>query len=178
MRETLQRSPAVTTPPLNTTTPSTPPDPRVPGPVRPPASPAAARDTPRWIQTLRDGSQVLIRPITRADAAEDREFIESLAPDDRRFRFLGQIAEPSDALVRALTDVDQVHDVAFAAVVAQRSRERFVGVARYSRTGDGNCGGALAVSGDWQHRGPGTAAEVLDDGVRGRISPNKLPAAR
>ena len=25
---------------------------------------------------------------------------------------------------------------------------------------------------------PGTAAEVLDDGVRGRISPNKLPAAR
>jgi FO synthase len=25
---------------------------------------------------------------------------------------------------------------------------------------------------------PGTAAEILDDGVRGRISPNKLPAAR
>ena len=25
---------------------------------------------------------------------------------------------------------------------------------------------------------PGTAAEVLDDGVRQRISPNKLPVAR
>ena len=43
----------------------------------------------------------------------ERAFIGSLSAQSRRFRFLGQIGCPSDEMIRGLTDIDYVHDVAF-----------------------------------------------------------------
>ncbi len=115
-------------------------------------------DYPRWTETLRDGTRVLIRPITRQDAAEEREFIESLSPRSRRFRFLGQIRQPSEALISRLTDIDYRQDVAFAAVVPDGAKETFVGVSRYSTNGDGDgCECAVTVLDQWQGKGLGTA---------------------
>ncbi|MCF7220349.1 GNAT family N-acetyltransferase [Marilutibacter chinensis] len=112
---------------------------------------------PRWTDTLRDHSQVTIRPITAGDAERERAFIEGLSPAARRFRFLGQLGVPGDALVHQLTDVDQVHHVAFAAVVPMGDDERFVGTCRYSISRDeagGEC--AVTVDDEWQNKGLGT----------------------
>lgn len=116
----------------------------------------AGPEYPRWSETLRDRSHVLIRPITRQDKAAEREFIEGLSSQARRFRFLGQVRCPSERLLEALTDIDYVHEVAFAAVVANDSQERIIGVSRYSTSEDGTrCECAVTVSDEWQKKGLG-----------------------
>lgn len=123
-----------------------------------PLEPAAgALALPQWWETLRDGRHVHIRPITAADHDADRVFIESLSPEARRFRFLGQLRCPSEPLLDRLTRIDQVHDVAFAAVATDAHGERIVGVARYSTDADGDeCECAVTVRDDWQDAGLGS----------------------
>jgi GNAT superfamily N-acetyltransferase len=108
----------------------------------------------RWTETLRDGTHVLIRPITRADAALERAFISRLSPQSRRLRFLGQIGEPGDALVRSLVDIDWRRDAAFIALVHHEGAKREVGVSRYSLSPDGrSCECAVTVDDEWHGRG-------------------------
>ena len=119
---------------------------------------ALGPDHPRWSETLRDRSRVVIRPITPKDRDAERTFIESLSPQARRFRFLGEVRHPSEELLTRLTTPDYRRDVAFAAVVPEDAHERFVGVARYSAAADGlSCECAVAVLDDWHNRGLGTA---------------------
>ncbi len=121
-------------------------------------SPALSTDLfPRWVESLRDQTKVLIRPITAADREMERGFIEALSPESRRFRFLGQIRSPSEALLTQLTALDPVHQVAFAAVVADAGGESLIGVSRFSTdAGGGACECAVTVAEDWQCRGVGT----------------------
>ena len=113
---------------------------------------------PRWPETLRDGSHVLIRPIHPEDAQAEREFIEGLSPEARRFRFLGSMSHPSDRVIAQLTDIDYTHEMAFVATVSEGDSERIVGVSRYSADQEGrNCECAVTVSDEWQNRGLGTA---------------------
>lgn len=119
--------------------------------------PSAGPDYPRWSETLRDRSHVLIRPITPQDRDAERAFIEGLSPQSRRYRFLGQLRCPSERLIEQLTDIDYVHEVAFVAVSPQDSQEKIVGVSRYSTDQDGlNCECAVTVSDEWQRKGLGT----------------------
>ncbi len=113
-------------------------------------------DYPRWSETLRDGSHVLIRPICKQDFAAERDFIETLSPQSRRYRFLGDVAHPSDELIRRFTDIDYEHEVAFAAVVHDDSKDKFVAVSRYSTNVDASsCECAITVMDDWQGKGLG-----------------------
>ena len=114
-------------------------------------------DSPRWTEVLRDHTRIVIRPVTRRDTAEERAFIESLSPQSSRFRFLGQVRHPSEELITRLTDIDYEHDVAFAAVVPDDAREKFLGVGRYcANRGGKSCECAVAVLDDWHNRGLGT----------------------
>ena len=94
--------------------------------------PSVGPEYPRWSETLRDRSSVLIRPITAQDKDAERAFIEGLSLQARRYRFLSQVRCPSEQLIEQLTDVDYVHDIAFVAVVQEDSHERIVGISRYS----------------------------------------------
>lgn len=115
-------------------------------------------DYPRWTETLHDGTRVLIRPVTKQDAGEERAFIEALSQRSRRFRFLGQVAQPSSRLVALLTDIDYRQDIAFAAILPHGTTETFLGVSRYSASPDGtSCECAVTVLDDWHHKGLGTA---------------------
>ena len=114
-------------------------------------------DHPRWTATLRDQTQVLIRPVRREDAAAERAFIEALSPQALRYRFLGQVRQPSSEMIERFTDLDYVHDLAFAAVVHDDAKDKFVGVARYSTNADGtDCECAVTVLDDWQGKGLGS----------------------
>ena len=113
-------------------------------------------DYPRWTETLRDHSHVVIRPIRAEDATAERTFIESLSPQSRRYRFLGEVHHPSNEMIGRLTRLDYVHDLAFAAVVPDGARDRIVGISRYSTSSDGTaCECAVSVLDDWQNKSLG-----------------------
>ena len=119
--------------------------------------PSAGPEYPRWSETLRDHSHVMIRPITPQDKAAERTFIEGLSLQARRYRFLGQVKCPSEALIEKFTDIDYVHEVAFVAVIPEDGREQIVGVSRYSTDESGTtCECAVTVGDDWQNKGLGT----------------------
>ena len=96
-----------------------------------------SRDAPQWTETLLDGTRVFIRPIRKEDATLERTFIRRLSPESRRLRFLGQMSEPSDLLLKALTEIDYRRDVAFIALVHRDGEKQEIGVARYGTNEDG-----------------------------------------
>lgn len=122
------------------------------------ASAYVGPDYPCWKERLQDGSEVLIRPIRRQDAAAERCFLQSLSPESKRFRFLGEFNSPSDAFVEKLTDIDYVNDVALVAVTGEGKNECIVGVSRYAvdSTRD-NCECAVVVADAWHGKGLGTS---------------------
>jgi GNAT superfamily N-acetyltransferase len=114
-------------------------------------------DFPRWQERLRDGTPVLVRPLVPEDAEREREFLESLSAESRRYRFLGQIGHPTDEMIRRLTRIERPREIAFAAIATVDGRELLVGVSRYGASADGGeCECAVTVRDDWQQRGVGT----------------------
>jgi GNAT superfamily N-acetyltransferase len=135
-----------------------------------PTAPAAMRGSEDSVVKLRDGTSVLIRPIHGSDADIEREFVERLSHQSRRFRFLGEISSLSPGLLKSLTEVDQQRDVAFVALIADGPRKREIGVCRYSARSDGiTCECAVAVSDAWHNQGLGTLLmQRLIDTARAR----------
>jgi GNAT superfamily N-acetyltransferase len=123
------------------------------------ALPGTASDEPdmTWRVELRNGAEVLIRPICDDDLEMERQFIEGLSPQSRRFRFLGEVKTPGAALLKQFTHLDPSRDVAFIALSNDGVATQEVGVSRYSTLTNGSsCECAVAVSDDWQHEGLGT----------------------
>lgn len=117
-----------------------------------PVLPALEGD--HWIESLRDGTRVLVRPLRPEDREFEAEFIKRLSPEARRFRFLGDFKEPSQSLLDQLMKVDHAHEMAFVALVHDNGHLREVGVSRYATGTDGQqaeC--AITVADDWRHRG-------------------------
>jgi GNAT superfamily N-acetyltransferase len=109
-----------------------------------------------WIESLTDGTRVLIRPLREEDREREEDFIRRLSPDSRRFRFLGTFKEASPELINQLMDVDYVQRAAFVALAHDNGKLREVGVSRYSATGGkGHCECAVTVADDWRRRGLG-----------------------
>jgi RimJ/RimL family protein N-acetyltransferase len=124
-------------------------------------------------QKLRDGTNVLIRPIEAADEALEREFIERLSAQSRRYRFLGTIKTPSPQLLQQLTHPQAVRGVAFVARLAEGPHSREIGVSRYSASPDGrSCECAVSVSDEWQGKGLATILmrRLIDTARHGGIA--------
>ncbi len=118
---------------------------------------SAPADVPESVVTLLDGSEVTIRALRKEDAELERDFIHTLSPESRWMRFLGQIGESSDSLIRKLTELDYRHDMAFIALSREGGTAREVGVSRYSLAPDGqSCECAITVADAWQGKGLGT----------------------
>lgn len=106
---------------------------------------------------LRDGAQLVVRPIRPTDAALLTEGFDRLSADSRWFRFLGAKKELSAAELRYLSDVDHVDHEALIAIDAADGRA--VGVARYLRLADDprTADVAVVVVDSWHRRGVATA---------------------
>lgn len=109
-----------------------------------------------WIETLHDGSHVLVRPLRSNDRARETEFIRRLSPQAQRFRFLGEFRDPPERLVDQLMAVNGETDVALVALAHDDGELREVGIARYSASEhQRTCECAVTVADDWHGRGLG-----------------------
>ena len=106
--------------------------------------------------TLRDGSEVLIRPVQPADAPLLADGFARLSDKSRRMRFLARKDQLSAAELRYLTDVDHHDHEALGAL--DQADGRGVGVARYVRDAEDRHTAEIAITivDDWQGRGLGT----------------------
>ncbi|MGF6092666.1 N-acetyltransferase family protein [Pseudomonas sp. 18173] len=116
----------------------------------------AAVDGQYWIEALRDGRHVLIRPLTEKDRDHEYAFIKRLSPESRHMRFLAQIKEPSVAMLNQLMDTDNKQRVAYVALVHDNGQLVEIGISRYADTGEHECECAVTVADEWTHLGLGT----------------------
>jgi acetyltransferase len=65
---------------------------------------------------LKDGREVLIRPIQPEDAQREREFVARLSPETLYFRFMMPVKELSPAMIERFTQIDYARELALVAV--------------------------------------------------------------
>ncbi|MDR6917154.1 GNAT superfamily N-acetyltransferase [Pseudomonas sp. 3296] len=109
-----------------------------------------------WIEALKDGRHVLIRPLAEKDRDREYAFIKRLSPESRHMRFLAQINEPGTAMLDQLMDTDNKKRVAYIALVHENGQLIEIGVSRYAATDEHECECAVTVADDWKHLGLGT----------------------
>lgn len=108
--------------------------------------------------TLKDGTQVFIRPILPSDAPLLQENFRRLSLESIYMRFLESFRELSDERAREFATVDYQNRMAFVAVVLENDEPQIVGVARYAMLGKerpGMAESAIIVLDDYQSRGMG-----------------------
>ena len=121
---------------------------------------------------LRDGSEVLIRPVQGTDAPLLADGFARLSARSRQMRFLGTKNELSPAELRYFTEIDHHDHEALGAV--DRANGRGVGVARYVRSTQDAWSAEIAVTvvDEWQGRGLGTellaqlSERAREEGIR------------
>jgi len=109
-----------------------------------------------WIEAVKDGRHVLIRPLAEKDREREYAFIQRLSPESRHMRFLAQISEPGTALLDQLMDIDNQQRTAFIALVHENGQLIEIGISRYAAIGAHECECAVTVADEWQHLGLGT----------------------
>ncbi|WP_460421686.1 GNAT family N-acetyltransferase [Pseudomonas sp. ZL2] len=109
-----------------------------------------------WIESLNDGTPVLIRPLREPDRERDHEFVGHVSYELRRFRFLAGFSGEASSFFERLMDVDYHHRMAYVALMYDGGQLREIGESRYAAVPDSkNCECAVAVSEQWQRKGLG-----------------------
>ncbi len=105
---------------------------------------------------IRDGTELLLRPIEPSDKQALADGFERLSPESRYRRFFAPVSRLSSTDLRYLTEIDHRDHEAILAVVPGSGEA--VGVARYVRGDDPTVAEvAVTVLDDWQGRGVATA---------------------
>ncbi|WP_290923770.1 bifunctional acetate--CoA ligase family protein/GNAT family N-acetyltransferase [Halodesulfovibrio sp.] len=122
--------------------------------------------------TVGDDLTVRLRPIRPEDEKAHWDFIENLSPQDRRFRFFGNVGElPRSEMVK-LTQIDYDREMAFIAQTIPEGEEEplTVGAARAMISPDNETSEfAVVVRSDWKRKGLGRMLMAhLVEYLRGR----------
>jgi acyl-CoA hydrolase/GNAT superfamily N-acetyltransferase len=80
---------------------------------------------------LRDGREIRLRPTRTTDAGPMQELFYRLSEDDVRTRFFQKLNSLTDVAAQHLCSVDYEDEMAFAAVIGARERERIVAASCY-----------------------------------------------
>jgi acyl-CoA hydrolase/GNAT superfamily N-acetyltransferase len=124
--------------------------------------------------TLRDGTEVLVRPTRTTDDRLLQDLFYRLNPQDVRTRFFRNLSSMTRQMAQHLTSVSYDREMAFAVVVGEEENEQIVATSSYyldQSTGLADV--AYLVDPDWQGRGLGTllhartAQYAAGHGVRG-----------
>ncbi len=106
---------------------------------------------------LRDGRQVLLRPIKPEDEPLEYELIRGLSEESSKFRFFQVIREITHEMLVRFCNIDYDREMAIIAEYNQEGKRRNVGVGRLIIQPDRRKGEfAVLVADDFQGKGLGT----------------------
>jgi acetyltransferase len=108
--------------------------------------------------TLKDGTQIVIRPIRPDDAEDLKDAFQRLSMESIYLRFLLVKKELTDEEARTLSTVDYSARLAFVAICKENGREIVVGVSRYALLDESRlemAESAVVVADEYQGRGIG-----------------------
>ncbi|HUV74116.1 MAG TPA: GNAT family N-acetyltransferase [Anaerolineae bacterium] len=107
--------------------------------------------------TLRDGAEVLLRPIKPTDERLEQELLYSLSDRSIYLRFFSAMSAFPHERVQYYTTVDYDEHMAIVAIDMSNGEEQMIGVGRYVKEKNSDMAElALLVSDDWQGKGVGT----------------------
>jgi len=107
--------------------------------------------------TLKDGSNVLVRPIRHGDETFMSELFRSFSKETIYHRFFAMIADMSFEQLKYYVNVDYEERMAIVGVMKVEDRERIVAVARYDLNRPTNMAEvAVVVEDEWQNKGLGS----------------------
>jgi len=96
--------------------------------------------------TLKDGMQLLVRPIQPEDAERERAFVSRLSPETLYFRFMMPVRELPQAMIERFTQIDYGRELALVGIIGDDGESKIVGVARITPTTiPGRCEFAIVV---------------------------------
>ncbi|MCK5916239.1 MAG: GNAT family N-acetyltransferase, partial [Deltaproteobacteria bacterium] len=107
-------------------------------------------------ETLKDGSEVLIRPIKPDDAAAHRQMVAGFSPKTRYFRFFSLREGITPEQMARFTQIDYEREIAIIAEVEADGQKISIGVNRllyYPHIEEYEF--AIVVTDAWQHSGVG-----------------------
>ena len=109
-----------------------------------------------WLDELRDGTHVLVRPLSADDHAGLLRFFQQLSPLSLRFRFLGAIAHVDERIMDALMNDAQGDGMGYVALIHTFGELQIIGFSHYHRVNkEDRCECAVAVADPWQRKGLG-----------------------
>ena len=122
----------------------------------------AIRPYPRELEEvvrLKDGREVLVRPIRPEDGPAHKDFVGHLTREDLRFRFLGVIRDIPPSEMARLTQIDYDREMAFIAIARnEHGEDETLAVVRSVTNPDNTKADfAIMVRSDLKHGGLGTA---------------------
>jgi acetyltransferase len=117
-------------------------------------SPYPSELTYQW--QMRDGTDVLIRPIKPEDEPMERELFGRISKQTEYFRFFGSVGVVTHDLLVRFTQIDYDREIALVAIVEEGDKQAMAGVVRLVADGDNNAGEfAILVVDKWQGSGLG-----------------------
>ncbi|MGC8849504.1 MAG: GNAT family N-acetyltransferase, partial [Candidatus Bathyarchaeia archaeon] len=106
---------------------------------------------------LRDGTEVILRPIRPEDERLESEFIMNLSDETKRFRFFRVIKELSHADLVRFCNIDYDREMAIIAELREDGKRKEIGAARLILEPGGAKGEiAVVVADEYQRKGLGT----------------------
>lgn len=107
--------------------------------------------------TLRDGTQIFLRPVKPTDEAAISDMLYSLSEDSVRKRFMSRTQAFPHKDVQQLANVDFKNNLAIVGVVPSISGDEIVAIAEYFlEPRQGQAEVAFVVQDEWQQKGMGS----------------------
>lgn len=119
---------------------------------------------------LRNGTDIVVRPIRPEDAELERTFIEGLSQQSRYYRFMHNVKNVTPEMLARFTQIDYHRELALVALVDEQGKQKEIGISRYVLNPDGiSCEFAVVVSDQWQRTGIGyKLMELLIEAARAK----------
>jgi acetyltransferase len=119
---------------------------------------------------LKDGTDIVLRPIRPEDADIETAFVSRLSPSSRYMRFMQTLKELTPEMLLRFTQIDYDRELALVAITEENGKEIQIAVARYAMNPDGEtCEFALVVADEWHRKGIGARlVTILIEAARAR----------
>ncbi|MHC1724766.1 MAG: GNAT family N-acetyltransferase [Syntrophobacteraceae bacterium] len=106
--------------------------------------------------TLKNGSEVFLRPIMRTDGHFLVDLFNKMTPQSIYLRFLWRLPALPEEMIRRFTHMDYKSEFALVALIEEQGKNAIIAVARYAFDRDEKKTDlAVAVRDDWQGLGLG-----------------------